>query len=64
MEDISSEFGGTETKAMIDANHMEMCRYSSREADGYRKVSGELRIFCKEIEESLKKEDASEHQQR
>jgi len=49
---------------MIDANHMEMCRYSSREADGYRKVSGELRIFCKEIEESLKKEDASEHQQR
>ena len=27
----------------ISENHMNMCRFASRESDGYRKVSAEIR---------------------
>jgi ankyrin repeat domain-containing protein 50 len=64
VDDISSTFTGTETRFAIDANHMEMCRYSSKEDDGYRKVSRELRILCEDIEKSLKEKDAPKHQER
>jgi hypothetical protein len=43
---------------------MEMCRYSSKEDDGYRKVSRELSILCEDMEKSLKEEDALKHQKR
>lgn len=64
VDDVSSEFTGTEKRFMIDANHMEMCRYSSKGDDGYRKVSRELRILCEDIEKGLKEEDALKHQER
>jgi ankyrin repeat domain-containing protein 50 len=64
VDDVSSEFTAIERRFTIDANHMEMCRYSSREDDGYRKVSRELRILCEEIEKSLKEEEALKHQER
>ena len=55
---MSSACGGREIKFSIDANHMEMCRYSSKEDDGYRKVSRELRGLCQDIEDSRKREEA------
>jgi hypothetical protein len=64
VDDVSSEFTGTETRFTIDANHMEMCRYSSKEDDGYRKVSREIRILCDDIEKSLKENVALQHQER
>jgi hypothetical protein len=64
VDDISSEFTGTERRSMIDANHMEMCRYSSKEDDGYLKVSRELLFLCDDIEKGLREEDALEHQER
>ena len=64
MDDVSSEFTGTEPRFTIDANHMEMCRYSSKEDDGYRKVSRELRNLCDDIKNSLKEEDALKHHER
>jgi hypothetical protein len=64
VDDISSEFTGAGTKATIDANHMEMCRYSSKEDDGYRKISGELHNLCNDIEKGLKEKDASKQQER
>jgi hypothetical protein len=64
VDDVSSEFTGTERRFPIDANHMEMCRYSSKEDDGYRKVSRELSILCEDMEKSLKEEDALKHQKR
>ncbi|PMD51210.1 uncharacterized protein K444DRAFT_545347 [Hyaloscypha bicolor E] len=64
VDGVSSEFPDTGRRFTINANHMEMCRYSSREDDGYRKVSRELRILCEEIEKSLKEEEALKHQER
>jgi hypothetical protein len=64
VDDVSSEFTVTERRFTINANHMEMCRYSSKEDDGYRKVSRELHILCEEIEKSLKEEEALKHQAR
>ena len=58
MDNISSEFTGIERRFMIDANYIEMCRYLSKEDDGYRKVSRELCILCEDIEKGLKEEDA------
>jgi hypothetical protein len=43
---------------------MDMCRYLSKEDDGYRKISRELRILCEDIEKTLKEEDALKQQQR
>jgi hypothetical protein len=54
----------TERRFTINANHMEMCRYSNKEDDGYQKVSRELRILCEEIEKSLKEEETLKHQER
>lgn len=64
MDDVSSEFAGTEARYMINANHMQMCRYSSRDDDGYRQVSRELRRLCGEIEGSLEAEIDLRDQQR
>jgi hypothetical protein len=64
VDDVSSEFTVAERRFTINANHMEMCRYSTKEDDGYRKVSRELRILCEEIEKSLKEEETLKHQER
>lgn len=50
MPDSSSEFLGSEKSFTIDANHMTMCRYASKEDDGYRKVGRELRSLVQRIE--------------
>lgn len=39
VEDISSQFTGTEPIRSIDANHMDMCRFPSRDDTGYRRVA-------------------------
>lgn len=42
--DFSSFIGdATEGKEGIDANHTNMCKFASRDDNGYRKVSGEIR---------------------
>ena len=37
-----------ETVESIDANHMQMARYSSRDDQGYRAVSGVLKAFVRQ----------------
>jgi len=37
--DASSQFTGTEQICSIDANHIDMCRFSSRDDIGYRRVT-------------------------
>lgn len=64
MDDVSSTFTGTERRFAIDANHVDMCKYSSKEDEGYRKVSRELRMLCDDIEKNLKEGDALERQER
>jgi hypothetical protein len=36
----------------IDANHMEMCRFSGRDDPGYHQVSGELSDWIDELSKS------------
>lgn len=59
MDDVSSAFTGEEKRFSIDATHMEMCRYWSKEDDGYRQISRELRFLCEDIEMSIKEEDVA-----
>lgn len=40
---------GVENVFTIDANHMDMCKYSDQTADGYRKVAGELQELYENI---------------
>ena len=40
----------------IDANHMDITRYSSRDDPGYRKVGGELCLLVKDIRKRLEEE--------
>ena len=40
----------------IDANHMDMTRYSSRDDPGYRKVGGDLCLLVKGIRKRLEEE--------
>jgi hypothetical protein len=60
---VSSAFTGSETRFTIYANHKDMCRYSSKEDDGYRKVSHELNMLCTQIETRLSREDALNKQE-
>ena len=41
-----------------------MCRYSSKEDDGYRKVSRELRGLCQDIEDNCEKKEALKQPER
>ena len=51
VEDDSSKMESSyETVQTIDANHMEMARYETRDDDGYNKVLGALKIFLKTLE--------------
>ena len=49
MPDESSAIGfrDLETRDTINANHMEMCRFQSREHDEYQKFLGALKEFLK-----------------
>ena len=50
MDDFSSKLDlprEIETVEGIDANHMQMARYSSRDDQGYRAISGILKAFVR-----------------
>jgi hypothetical protein len=51
VEPFSSSFIGTEQTQTINANHMEMCRFPSREDAGYKQIVGELQIFMNNVQE-------------
>ena len=40
----------------IDANHMTMTQFSSRDDPGYRKVGGELCLLVEDIRKTLEEE--------
>ena len=42
-----------ETVESIDANHMQMARFSSKEDQGYRAISGVLAVFVRQKLETL-----------
>ena len=46
----------------IDANHMNMTRFLSRDDPGYRKVGGELCLLVKDIRERLEKKLGEERE--
>jgi hypothetical protein len=51
VDDFSSKLDlprALETVESIDANHMQMARYSSRDDQGYRAISGVLRAFVRQ----------------
>ncbi|KAL5321552.1 hypothetical protein ACEPPN_009511 [Leptodophora sp. 'Broadleaf-Isolate-01'] len=45
VQQFSSSFTGTEHIESINANHMDMCRFSSKDDQGYQSVVGELKIL-------------------
>jgi hypothetical protein len=49
VRDFSSSFPLESSKVTINANHMTMCRYSSRDDDGYGKVVRKLQVLCDQI---------------
>jgi hypothetical protein len=57
VEPFSSSFIGTEQTQTINANHMEMCRFPSREDAGYKQIVGELRMFMGNIQERAAKKE-------
>lgn len=54
MPDLSSSMEGAESIFTVNANHMDMCRYSDKSSDGYRKVSGELQRLCNSVRKAEK----------
>jgi ankyrin repeat domain-containing protein 50 len=50
VEPFSSSFTNTEPIQTINANHMSMCRFPSRDDEGYKQVLGEIQILVLEIE--------------
>ena len=48
----------------IDANHMTMTRFPSRDDPGYRKVGGELCLLVKDIRKRLEEELQQEREER
>ena len=61
--DSSSSLDDPRERAQhIDANHMTMTRFSSRDDPGYRKVGGELCLLVKGIQERLEEGPQKEHE--
>ena len=57
MDDFSSKLDlprTLETVESIDANHMQMARYSSKDDQGYRAISNVLKSFIRKELESIK----------
>lgn len=53
VDDFSSKLDlpqALETIESIDANHMQMARYSSRDDQGYRAISGVLKAYVRQLE--------------
>lgn len=50
VEPFSSSFTGSEQTQIINANHMSMCRFPSNDDEGYKQVSGEIKILISEIQ--------------
>lgn len=53
VEPFSSYITATEPIQTINANHMAMCRFPSKEDEGYKQVSGEIQILISRIQERL-----------
>ena len=49
VRDFSSSFPLESSKVTIDANHMGMTKYSSKDDDGYRRVIRKLQGPCEQI---------------
>ena len=49
MEPNSSSITSTEPTQTINANHMEMCRFPSKESEGYKQILGEINIVMFDI---------------
>jgi hypothetical protein len=47
---------GSEKRFAIDANHRTMCRFSSKEDDGYKKISREFLHISKSLKDLKGKE--------
>ncbi|CZS88147.1 uncharacterized protein RCO7_01113 [Rhynchosporium graminicola] len=45
VQPFSSSFTGTEHIESINANHMDMCRFSSKDDQGYQSIAGELKVI-------------------
>jgi ankyrin repeat domain-containing protein 50 len=50
VEPFSSSFTGSEQTQTINANHMSMCRFPSKDDEGYKQISGEIKILISEIQ--------------
>lgn len=50
--DSSKMESSYETVETIDANHMEMARYATRDDDGYNKISRALRLYLEDLNTS------------
>ena len=59
MDDFSSSLDGTERRQTINANHLDMCRYTSKNDDGYQKVVGELQIILSGIGKITKTDEST-----
>jgi hypothetical protein len=60
--DISSEFLGSSGRQTINANHMMMCRYSSKDDVGYERVGGRLQRLCQDIQAQMVKVEEAQCQ--
>lgn len=45
VEPFSSSITGTEPTQTINADHMSMCRFLSRDDEGYKQISGEIKLL-------------------
>ncbi|KAI9815250.1 MAG: hypothetical protein M1827_002730 [Pycnora praestabilis] len=61
VNDFSSSLDGAERRQTINANHMTMCRYSSKDDDGYQKVVGELQVFLSGVQKRLEADELEKH---
>ncbi|MCJ1359347.1 MAG: hypothetical protein MMC33_009349 [Icmadophila ericetorum] len=59
VDDFSSSLDGTERRQTINANHLDMCRYTSKNDDGYQKVVGELQIILSGIGKITKTDEST-----
>ncbi|KUJ09878.1 ankyrin [Mollisia scopiformis] len=53
VEPFSSSITGTEPTQTINANHMSMCRFPSRDDEGYKQILGEILILVSDKERKL-----------
>jgi hypothetical protein len=56
VEPFSSSFTGSEQTQIINANHMSMCRFLGKDDEGYKQVSGEIKIIISEIQRKKKRD--------